>query len=151
VSRLTIVREEFPQAVPGAACVGDVLTFVVTGTVRRIESDLVDVQSYGGGPEYLLGAIDVELQLTEITVLADVADAPKRRGLTQTPEWQAIHDPIILRWARGEITRAEAIRIGQASAMPEPCSESSYTTRRALLEGASVSADGYPRSNERRK
>ena len=66
MSTLVLNREQFPDAVPPGAVVGDKLTFRLTGTVRRIEADLVDVQSLGSRPEYLLGSTDVELQLTAI-------------------------------------------------------------------------------------
>lgn len=66
MSTLIITREQFPDVVPSDTVVGDRLTFLVTGTVRRIEADLVDVQTLGGRPEYLLGSTDVELQLTTI-------------------------------------------------------------------------------------
>jgi hypothetical protein len=63
---------------------------------------------------------------------------PERGGrpsvtATEDPEWQAVHDPLIRAWRSGELTRGEAVKLGQESAIPKPCSTTIYTTRSAEL------------------
>lgn len=62
MSHLTITRQQFPSVVPADAKVGDTIAFTVTGTIRRIEADLVDVSACDGH-EYMLGPVETEVAL----------------------------------------------------------------------------------------
>ena len=63
---LVVNREQFPKVVPVEAKVGDTISFSVSGVVRRVEADLVDVSSLGGRLSFALGGVDVEVTVTRL-------------------------------------------------------------------------------------
>jgi len=63
---LVVSREQFPRVVPVEAKVGDTISFSVSGVVRRVEADLVDVTPLGGRLSFALGGVDVEVTVTRL-------------------------------------------------------------------------------------
>jgi hypothetical protein len=66
MTRLIVSHEQFPQAIPADAKTGDIYTFSVTARVRRLEDEVVDVTTWGNAPQYLTGAHEIELLVTNI-------------------------------------------------------------------------------------
>lgn len=69
-SRLTVNHEDFP--VIASFKNGDEVKFSLTGTVTRIESDIIDISGYDG-PAAAIGASETELVITELRVAIESA------------------------------------------------------------------------------
>lgn len=65
MTELTIIREEFPTIIPSDAKVGDPIVLKVTGVIRRIEGEAVDVSGYGKH-ESAIGRTEVEILVADI-------------------------------------------------------------------------------------
>ena len=121
------------------------------GTRKRIALHLYQDQ------EWSMDRIAEALRVSQQTISGDLADLPTHgkparggdgrrrgsRGNSKSPQWQALHDPIIRDWMAGRIERSEAVHRGKQIGLP-PCSNGTYDARRAALEaggGAEVDPD----------
>lgn len=73
MSEVTILPSQFPQA--SSLQVGDTVTMTVTGRVRKVEDELIDITPITGPPEYTNGERSVVISLTSIRLL----DVPHER------------------------------------------------------------------------
>ena len=65
-SSLSIRKAQFPNAIPGDAAVGDMITLVVTGRISCIREDLIDSSPYPGPLQFLPGDRETTVYVTEI-------------------------------------------------------------------------------------
>jgi hypothetical protein len=80
MTTLDINREVFPGLFPGGVQLGDEVTLTVTGTIHKLESEPIDVSSFGGRPTILPGASIVGIVvLRAVRVEAATAAAVGRR------------------------------------------------------------------------